>query len=485
MSFAPIRRKSGEDESISSTTVELTEYTASHHPSQVSVDVEDDAASDTSSNHQEILSTHDTDLSMLQAATLLTADCLGTGLLALPQDIKVLGNIVGLSFLILNLPISWYAGSILSHVASLVEGIKRATDEEEEAPNGDGLVRAAGKTKNKSSYASVLAKDKETAENSRQDDDSATHDYIGMTREIFHHPWATHMVIAVFYTNIFLVLGDYILVMAHAVKATVGEDSICLPTAGLLASTLMFGFSQLRTMANIGRTVTVLSLSSLAIVVIQCLVAAERNEPAPGTYVLPSETSVLRKLSALASIGFATGSNKLLLNIRNEMNRRDESPKSLGISLSIFGSVYVAICVLAGPSKSNSCGRRRLDSLLPNLILTTSLTPIFHCMTDPPSFLFDLIPTGLNRRVAGLLLWIHVAVSYAINSQAMCSSMDRLFFHRIALFGLERHPKRRWLLLTLLLAVSSYLVANAVPFFKDLVALIGVGPRRNAVLWLT
>lgn len=98
----------------------------------------------------------------------------------------------------------------------------------------------------------------------------------------------------------------------------------------------------------------------------------------------------------------------------------------------------------------------------------------FRCTADPPSFLFDSIPSGPGRRVAGLLLWIHVAVSYAINSQAMCSSMDRLFFRRIARFGLNRHPKRRWLLLTLLLAVSSYLVANAVPFFKDLVALIGV-----------
>lgn len=131
--------------------------------------------------------------------------------------------------------------------------------------------------------------------------------------QIFHFPWATRMVIAVFYTNIFLVLGDYILVMAHAVQAFVGEGSICLPTAGLLASTLMFGFSQLRTMSHIGRSVTFLSLACLTVVVVQCLVAAEHNEPASGTYAPPSETSVLRKFSALASIGFATGSNKLLV----------------------------------------------------------------------------------------------------------------------------------------------------------------------------
>lgn len=33
------------------------------------------------------------------------------------------------------------------------------------------------------------------------------------------------------------------------------------------------------------------------------------------------------------------------------MKHRQESPKSLGVALTVFGSVYVAICVLAGPSK--------------------------------------------------------------------------------------------------------------------------------------
>lgn len=97
--------------------------------------------------------------------------------------------------------------------------------------------------------------------------------------------------------------------------------------------------------------------------------------------------------------------------------------------------------------------------------------------TDPPSFLFDAIPEGIGRRVAGFLLWGHVAVSYAINSQALCSSIDRFLVSRLAtttasLVGTSDSSKR-WLLLTLAVAVSSYLVSNAVPFFKDLVALIG------------
>ena len=88
---------------------------------------------------------------------------------------------------------------------------------------------------------------------------------------------------------------------------------------------------------------------------------------------------------------------------------------------------------------------------------------------DPPAFLFDAIPEGASRRIAGFLLWIHVSVSYAINSQAICASLDRRYFQT----KWPNHPQRRWLFLTFAMAVSSYTVANAIPFFQDLVSLIG------------
>lgn len=73
--------------------------------------------------------------------------------------------------------------------------------------------------------------------------------------------------------------------------------------------------------------------------------------------------------------------------------------------------------------------------------------------------------------MAGFLLWGHVAVSYAINSQALCSSLDRLGLQHVP--GLSDKPKRRWIILTFAMTLFSYLVSNAIPFFKDLVALIG------------
>lgn len=113
-------------------------------------------------------------------------------------------------------------------------------------------------------------------------------------------------------------------------------------------------------------------------------------------------------------------------------DRKQAAPGSLSVSLSLFGLAYVTVCLLAGP--------------------------------NPPSFLFDAIPAGAQRRLAGALLWIHVAVSYAINSQAFCSSVERVVGYKLGrhLFG----PRLRWTVLTGLVALASYIVANSIPFFK-------------------
>jgi len=163
----------------------------------------------------------------------------------------------------------------------------------------------------------------------------------------------------------------------------------------------------------------------------------------------------------LASIGFAIGSQKLFLNIRHEMRHKQQAPTTLMYSLCTYGTAYVVTCVLAGTGMclcaSSKTGHK-------SSILSCFWQPF---LKDPPAFLFEAIPEGISRRSAGLLLWIHVAVSYSINSQAICSSLNR----RLS-FWPDR-PAEKWMLLTGGMALSSYTIANAIPFFQDLVSLIG------------
>ena len=416
------------------------------------------------------------DLTVWQGATLLTAECLGTGLLALPGDIQVLGFWPGVLFLMINIPINLAAGTLLSASASFVEDRQKMEDRLFQAAlNADTWdpddaeqdYRALNELTAESAFTVDTAAGNTV--HTHLHHDTATYDFIGMTTALFrNNKRVVRQVQGMYYANLFLVLGNYILVMSHAVVAASGER-LCLPTAGLLASVGMFAVAQLRTMARLGRTASIVSLMALLVVVIQCLVAARSYHPPASdhpnhedgtnatmlsntttqlTTSLSSNasffiatTALLKKFSALGSIGFAVGSQKLLLNIRHELQDRKQAPRTLFYGLMAFGSVYILIILLAGPR--------------------------------PPSFLFDAIPPGSwNRRIAGILLWGHVMVSYAINSQAICASLERLVSPRISWLH-SRAPTIRWLMLTGFLAVLAYTVANSIPFFDDLVALIG------------
>lgn len=208
-------------------------------------------------------------LNVWQGALLLTADCLGTGLLALPGDVKVLGYFVGLGFLILNGPINFYAGTILAGAATTVERRQRAANRIFETalrqvqqqqswsstaqissnptpqtphntlnarsstqPNNNNnhdntFINAGDTSKSITSVITIESALLTTTNNSTTTNnnptvahthlhhDTATFDFIGMTQAIFQKPAWTRFIMALYYTNIFLVLGNYILVMSE------------------------------------------------------------------------------------------------------------------------------------------------------------------------------------------------------------------------------------------------------------------------------
>jgi len=471
----------------------------SHHSLSIQqVDNDDPIANDSSSpsSYSSYQDSSTNDLTLLTASLLLTADCMGTGILALPADVHTLGRLWGIGFLVLNLPVNLYAGSILGRCALYVEkrilSVGSIVKEVEldvvdgggdtNGLAGDVAMNNTNERRNKG-YSSVGKNDSSLAiSNSTSDEppttngdgndagknpteditdklwnrrhahaDAATFDYVGMASMLFDAPLPSHntteavateafdqfdpddqttaddndlssihpnrqitynhpftkIVLSIYYINLFLVLGNYILVMSHAVSAMAGENNLCIPTAGTLASTLMFALSQFRTMATLGRSVSAVSLGALLIVVVQCLHALHhRAEDGIGDYdafgeddatnntntaeeehdeyysssTYPATTeATLAKMSSLAAICFAVGSQKLLLNIRHEMvDRAKAAPGALSVSLSIYGCAYIAVCFVAGD--------------------------------NPPSFLFDAIPEGMGRRVGGFLLWVHVAV---------------------------------------------------------------------------
>jgi hypothetical protein len=458
----------------------------------------DPAANNSSNNngdHEIILhnNTDDHDLLVIwQGIALLTADCMGVGILGLPNDIKSLGYVFGFIFLLGNFPINYYAGNLLSKLALDLEehkehhhsdndndgddeiemsktsskiiteivppptnnymsspsspstsptltnrrrlrnpqaakyiGVSQSHDDDDDQidndeheennntdetmngsnreqhneDNGDGICEHTvnnncrrentnedDRDDDHDSVPDETFQDEEVIDkkeekgydnsnnnnhavnnnNTENDDEAITKDLINITKATFDPDAtsATYIVKSIYYTNLFLVLGDYVLVMARSVSALFA-DRICIPTAGLIASILMFGLCQFRTMANLGRSVSLASLLALLIVLIQCLFHHRRggnkntvDEQVPEDGEVDDGT--WGKMESLAGILFAVGSQKLFLNIRYELKDRKDANKVLAGSLSVYGFAYVMVILLAGPGMF----QRTLPSLI-------------------------------------------------------------------------------------------------------------------------
>ena len=357
-------------------------------------------------------------LGVVSTALLLVADCVGTGVLGLPAEVDLLGPL-GLLFLALQIPVNAYVGGLLNAAATRVD---------------DGTRPQQG---------------------------GATANILQLTRALFGAgSGAARATAAAWYLNLFLVLGNYLVVMGYAVQALAG--GLCAYQASVVATLLALGLSQLPRMRDLGQLPTLLSIATVVGVLAICVAASRASPPLPPPP--PGEATggggapagggafsrALRVGSALSGIIFAMGSQKLLLNIRAEMREPARADAALRLALALYGAIYLAVVLLCGPS--------------------------------PPGLLLDAVPLGNARRLAGFLLWLHVAVSYAINSQALCSSLAASRGGggdgggsgggggegvRGPSCGVE------WLLLTTAVTALAWVVANAVPFFQDLVGLIG------------
>lgn len=199
------------------------------------------------------------DLTILTSALLLTADCMGTGILALPADVQTLGKGVWLAFLIFNLPVNLYAGTILSWSALFVEekvlhhssgsnGFEEVASEDDPASN---LTNNAHESTTELEWNEGDDTEIEP-HNQRRHTDTATFDFVGMTSILFdeaiqpidesfakdsteitngteeltqrvehhrsityNHPF-TKLVLFIYYLNLFLVLGKQITANLHS-----------------------------------------------------------------------------------------------------------------------------------------------------------------------------------------------------------------------------------------------------------------------------
>ena len=350
-----------------------------------------------------------------RAATILVAECVGTGVLALPYVASVLGTGPFLLFVAVQVALNLYAGELLATAAEMSE---RRTNYE--------ACR---------STTSALWDFVDDADNIDWDTGEPTspttrpRDMLELAQGLDAGRPLRALVACAWYGNLVLILAQYLVVMARSLRVAFPLPGCAVVESLLIAALTAWFIAQLPTLDALGKGAAQLSFASVLAILAICA----RHTPTGPPPVVAQDASAAAVAASLTMITFAMITSKLFLNVRREMRDPREGRKMLRYGIAAFTCVYVVVVFLSGP--------------------------------EPPRFLLDAVHHGTDGRIAAGLLFAHVAVSYAINQNVLARTLERYLGHTLS--------RRGWALMTAALTLSSLLIAVLVPVFSDLVAVIG------------
>ena len=217
------------------------------------------------------------------------AENVGTGVLGLPGFVHTLGFTFGIIFIVLQVPLNLFAGKELCRVASETES-------------------SSSSSNSNSSSQPNRQRDFFTLSKSLYDSSSSqTPRFVAIT----------------YYTNLVLVMANYFLTMSKSIQAMIGKDRICLTTSGIVAFVQLLIWNQNDKFKDFGRGPAIFSIFAVVSVMVISSVSARFNlEPsvtATATARDSGDASLFEKIAACAGICFAIGSQKLLLNVRQDI----------------------------------------------------------------------------------------------------------------------------------------------------------------------
>lgn len=245
-------------------------------------------------------------------------------------------------------------------------------------------------------------------------------DLLELSKYTSHHS----LTLLIYYLNLLLVMGSYLLTISSSLSSLIYPHIILHPILTGFIAIILIGLSlKYRTMSKLGRLPTYVSIITITLVVLFCILGAQSSTSSP-------PINPLQIPSSLAGISFAVSSQKLLLNVRASMSieAKSEINYSLSLALALYGFFYI-LTILSAP--------------------------------DDEPLLLNVLENGtVLKRFTSLLLSIHLSISFTINCQCFNSSLTS--------YTSLSYPKK-----AALTCFSVWLVANGVPFFDDLTSFIG------------
>mmetsp|Transcript_4957 Transcript_4957/g.8660 ORF Transcript_4957/g.8660 Transcript_4957/m.8660 type:complete len:503 (+) Transcript_4957:23-1531(+) len=253
----------------------------------------------------------------------------------------------------------------------------------------------------------------------------------------------------VLYTYIFLVMSNYLIVLATAVQSVFYSTLICRSAAAAIGCALLLPGNQFRTLAGL-TTLSGISFLTILITIAVCLWtlsetsakggavckggAAEGDDMAPG---------FLDYNAAACAFIFAYSGQAIMLEMQAEMKAPADFPKAVWCSFSTLMVVYALVASAA----------------------------FYVCGAATPGELLDVLPNTPRQTAVGILMVIHLIVTYTILQQVITRAVCLHFWPHALGQGVK--ARAVWCSTSTGIMGAAYIVANTIPLFSDIVNITG------------
>ena len=253
-------------------------------------------------------------------------------------------------------------------------------------------------------------------------------------------------------------LGAYLLTAAHALAGTFYDVDACLSTWGLAVVVILMAPMQLRTFTStttlcIWNAFALLVAIGIAIVYISTTTPTPTPEMAPVMFAKGVDAPTF--FGAVSTFVYAYGGHYMYLELMSEMAEPEHFPRVFWIN---------------GPFQVG------LYSLV-------ALTAYGHAGKGVPAFVIDAIPLGASYRIAQLLVFFHICVSFLIQGMFMSRWIHVTVSKSRVNDRTSWRASLEWFCITFTVTLVSWVLATSIPFFDLIIQFCGALYALITLVW--
>jgi len=249
----------------------------------------------------------------------------------------------------------------------------------------------------------------------------------------------------------FLGNASYLLTMGQSLQGTLYNYGVCLPTAVLLSCLICLPLCV--SVRHLSESVTLCFFNLFLILavlgIVFCKLISDGRPADTETFMVAPDLNFLTLLRAATNVIYSYTGHWLYFELMAEMQEPEDFPKVFIINAPLQVGLYLSVACLG-----------------------------YHFTgSNAKGYLLDNLALGPAFRVASALLFLHVVVAFLIKSVVVARfvhrlvSPDRVGIDLREAGGVRAHLE--YAACSVALLVAAFFIANAIPFFDDLLGLIG------------